>query len=117
MIKDFSICHQCQRHRWCTLSCEYLREFSNKFEMALMVYSGAWGKLIHEKNSSLKSRDTVPLNPMVGFIELGLPNWQLCAEHHQPRYMLLYLYFILLSNSPLLYSKVYFTQVCIIYCE
>jgi hypothetical protein len=27
-----------------------LREFSKKFETALMVYSGAWGKLIHEKN-------------------------------------------------------------------
>ena len=29
--------------------------------MTLMVYSGAWGKLIHEKNRSQKSRDTVPL--------------------------------------------------------
>ncbi len=26
-----------------------------------MVYSGAWGKLIPEKNRSQKSRDTVPL--------------------------------------------------------
>jgi hypothetical protein len=26
-----------------------------------MVYSGAWGKLIHEKTRSKKSRDTVPL--------------------------------------------------------
>ncbi len=32
-----------------TLSCEYLREFLKKFETTLMVYSGAWGKLIHEK--------------------------------------------------------------------
>jgi hypothetical protein len=24
--------------QWCTLSCEYLREFSKKIEMALMVY-------------------------------------------------------------------------------
>jgi hypothetical protein len=24
--------------RWCTLSCEYLREFSKKLETALMVY-------------------------------------------------------------------------------
>jgi hypothetical protein len=31
------------------LSCEYLRKFSKKFETALLVYSGAWGKLIHEK--------------------------------------------------------------------
>ncbi len=42
------------RHQWCTLSCEYLCEFSKKFEMALMVFSGAWGKLIHEKNQKSK---------------------------------------------------------------
>ncbi len=30
-----------------------------------MVYSGAWGKLIHEKNRSRKSRDTVPLNSIL----------------------------------------------------
>ncbi len=49
------------------LSCEYLREFSKKFETALMEYSGAWGKLIHEENqkSNLVSRDTVPLRPFV----------------------------------------------------
>ncbi len=30
-----------------------------------MVYSGAWGELIHEKTRSRKSRDTVPLtSPM-----------------------------------------------------
>ncbi len=39
---------------WSTLSCEYLLEFSKKFETALMVYSGAWGKLIHEKNQKQK---------------------------------------------------------------
>jgi hypothetical protein len=27
-----------------------LREFSKKFEMTLMLFSGAWGKMIHEKN-------------------------------------------------------------------
>ncbi len=32
----------------------YLREFSEKFEAALMVYSGAWGKLIHEENQKSK---------------------------------------------------------------
>ncbi len=37
-----------------TLSCEYLREFSEKFETTLMVNSGAWGKLIHEKNQKSK---------------------------------------------------------------
>ncbi len=38
-----------------------LREFVKKFETTLMAYSGAWGKLIHEKTRSRKSRDTVPL--------------------------------------------------------
>jgi hypothetical protein len=38
----------------CSLSCEYLCEFSKKFKMALMVYSGAWGNLIHEKNQKSK---------------------------------------------------------------
>ena len=60
-LKIFFICHRCQRHRWSTLSCEYLCEFSKKFETVLMVCSGAWGKLIHEINRSRKSRDTVPL--------------------------------------------------------
>ncbi len=40
--------------RICTLSCEYPWEFSEKFETALMIYSGAWRKLINEKN--LKSK-------------------------------------------------------------
>ncbi len=41
----------CQRHRcsWCILSCEFLREFSKKFETALTVYSRAWEKLIQKK--------------------------------------------------------------------
>jgi hypothetical protein len=29
-------------------------EFPRKVEKALMVYSGAWGKLIHEKNQKSK---------------------------------------------------------------
>ncbi len=57
MIEDFL-----HWHRWQTLSCEYLRKFLKKFEMTLMVYSGAGGKLIHEKTRSPKSRDTFPRN-------------------------------------------------------
>ena len=49
-----NFCRRCRWHRWSTFSCEYLREFSKKFETALMVYSGAWGKLIHEKNQKSK---------------------------------------------------------------
>ncbi len=44
------------------LACEYLPEFSKKFEMILMLLSGAWGKVIHGKNLKQKSRDTVPLS-------------------------------------------------------
>jgi hypothetical protein len=43
------------------LTCEYLREFSKKFETVLMGHSGAGGKLIHKKTRSKKSLDTVPL--------------------------------------------------------
>ncbi len=71
--KQLQICHQCQRYPWptatsinntgckfatsikgCSLSREYFREFWKKFETALMGYSGAWGKLILEKNLMLK---------------------------------------------------------------
>ncbi len=50
----WQICHRCRWHRWCTLTCEYLREFLKKFEMILMLLSGAWGKVIHEKNLKQK---------------------------------------------------------------
>jgi hypothetical protein len=36
------------------VSCECLREFSKKFETTIMVYSGAWGKVIHENNQKSK---------------------------------------------------------------
>jgi hypothetical protein len=36
------------------VSCEYLREFSKKFETTLKVYSVVWGKVIHEKNQKSK---------------------------------------------------------------
>ncbi len=58
----WQICRRRRWHRWCTLTCEYLREFSKKFEMTLGRFSGAWGKVIHEKTWSKKSSDTVPLN-------------------------------------------------------
>ncbi len=48
------ICHRCRWYRWWTLTCEYLREFSKKFETVLMQYSRAGGKLIHQKNQKQK---------------------------------------------------------------
>ncbi len=35
--------------------------FSKKFEINLMLFSGALGKMIHERNRSKKSRGNVPL--------------------------------------------------------
>jgi hypothetical protein len=37
-----------------TLTCEYLREFSKKLKIILTLLSGAWGKVIHEKNLKQK---------------------------------------------------------------
>ncbi len=54
--------YRCRWHRWCTLTCEYLREFSKKFEMNLMLFSGAWGKVIHEKNRKQKISWHCPFN-------------------------------------------------------
>ncbi len=61
LIEDIFICHRCCWHRWSTLSREYLREFSKKFETVLMEYSGAGGKLIHEKNEKKKNLVTLSL--------------------------------------------------------
>jgi hypothetical protein len=53
--------HQCCWYGWCTLTCKYLQEFSKKIETVLMGYSGAGGKLVHDKNQKQKSRDAVTL--------------------------------------------------------
>ncbi len=70
-----AICHRCRWHRWCTLTCEYLRKISKKFEIILMLLSGAWGKVIHEKTWSKKFRDTVPLRKLK-----GAQAWDLCRR-------------------------------------
>jgi hypothetical protein len=43
------------------LTCKYLREFSKKIKTTLLLFLGAWGKMIHEKKEK-KSCDTLPLN-------------------------------------------------------
>ncbi len=50
----WQICHRNQQPRWCTLTCEYLREFTKKFETVLMQYFVVGGKLIHQKNQKQK---------------------------------------------------------------
>jgi hypothetical protein len=42
MVAKFAT--RCRWYRWFTLTCEYLREFSKQFEMAVMIHSGAGGK-------------------------------------------------------------------------
>jgi hypothetical protein len=39
----------------CTLTCEYFHKFLKKFQNDPTVFSGAWGKMIHEKNLKQKS--------------------------------------------------------------
>ncbi len=59
---------RCRWYQWCTLTCEYLRKFLKKFLMALKLFSGAWGKIIHEKTWSKKSFDTDPLKQNISAI-------------------------------------------------
>ncbi len=54
-------CHRCRWKRWFTLTCKYLREFSQKFETVLMGYSEAGGKLIHGKKPEAKNLVTLSL--------------------------------------------------------
>ncbi len=85
------IFHRCRWYRWCTLTCEYIREFSKKFETTLMLFSGAWKKMIHKKTWNKKSRDTVPLKQaaynktcwMMHWKRRGArPPWPLCWLAH-----------------------------------
>ncbi len=55
--------------RWCTLSCQYLREFAKKFEMILIGYSGPWGKQIHAKNLRSKISWHCPFKGWLLFLD------------------------------------------------
>jgi hypothetical protein len=48
-------------HRWQTLSCEYLREYSKKFETVFMEYSGAGGETDSWKQPEAKNLVTLSL--------------------------------------------------------
>ena len=54
MIEDFFYLPPVSTTQVVHLELRNLREFSKKFETALMVNSGDWGKLIHEKNQKSK---------------------------------------------------------------
>ncbi len=83
-LKIFFIYHRCQRHRWSTLSCEYFREFSKKFETVPMGYSEAGGKLIDEKNQKQKIWWHCPFN----YIAARFPG---CQVIQLPGYLIAWL--------------------------
>jgi hypothetical protein len=59
---DGKICRQCRWYLWRTLTCEYLPEFSKKFEMTLLLFfQGLGGRWFMKKTWIKKSCDTVPL--------------------------------------------------------
>jgi hypothetical protein len=45
----------------CTLTCEYLQEYLNKFEMTQMLFARSSGKMIHEKKPEAKNLVTLSL--------------------------------------------------------
>ncbi len=49
-----------QCHEILDFTCGYLCEFSKKFEMTLMLFSGAWGKWLMNNTWSKNSRDIAP---------------------------------------------------------
>ncbi len=62
LIEDFFHLPTVSGHRWCTLSCEYLREIGKTFKITLKGILRRLGETASWKNWSRKSRDTVPLN-------------------------------------------------------
>ncbi len=50
---QWKICHRCCLYWWCTFTCEYLREFSKKFEMTLILFFGSLG---HDSWKNLKQK-------------------------------------------------------------
>ncbi len=57
---------------------ENLCEFSKKFEMVLIRYSGALGTLIHEKNLKLKISCQTPFKRMYFFRDNLKVGWFFC---------------------------------------
>ncbi len=107
----WQICHRCRWHRWCTLTCEYLHEFSKKFEMILMLLSGAWGKVIHEKTWSKKSRDTIPLSREVDVCYI----WSLHVWSYDLLFSPLFVYFLNHCFEPefiwVIWTKTYYQNL------
>ncbi len=103
-LKIFFICHRCQRHRWSSLSCEYFREFSKKFETVPMGYSEAGGKLIDEKNQKQKISWHCPFNLRSIFPSTAESILCICFSYRRALHLSSYCKFLALFSS-FLYNK------------
>ncbi len=72
-------CHRCCWYWFCTLTCEYIYKFSKKFEMTLMLFSGASGKMLYEKNLKEKISRHCLFNNILWLTGGGLVGEQLRA--------------------------------------
>ena len=57
-----AICHRCQQHRWCTLTCEYLREVLKKIRKDPNVIFWGLGEDDSWKKPEAKNLVTLSLN-------------------------------------------------------
>jgi hypothetical protein len=74
-----------------TQNCEYLPEFSWKFEMVLMGYSEACEKLIHNKNLKLNISFQTPFKPE-SLAFFPPPTHKFCQRTIFSRLLLEYMY-------------------------
>ncbi len=93
-LKVFSICHRCRWHRWQTLSCIYLREFSKNSKRPNWFNQRLGGIWFKKKTRSKTSRDTVPLK--CGIINFSLMRIRL---EELARCCFAGIYYILAYNS------------------
>ncbi len=82
---QWQISWQCYCYRWCTFTCEYLCEFTKIFEMTLILFSWAWGKMVHEKNMKQKILWDCPFKAVYVFFSVSnfifiANQWSTCLE-------------------------------------
>jgi hypothetical protein len=61
LLKTFSICHRCQRHWWCTLSCNISANFRKNSKQPYNGILRRMGKLIHQKIPEVENLVTLSL--------------------------------------------------------
>ncbi len=70
------ICHWCRWHQWCTLTCEYLREFSKKiWNDPNVIFRGLGEGDSWKKNLKQKISWHCPFKPTRYFVDLRKTTW------------------------------------------